>query len=62
MAVDLIFGIALLALGVYLLWQRHARVALARERGFGIKSPALHNLIAGACVVAGIWSIASAFA
>ena len=62
MAVDLIFGIALLALGVYLFAQRHARVALARERGFGIKSPVLHNLIAGACVVAGIWSIASAFA
>jgi hypothetical protein len=62
MAVDLIFGIAALALGAYLFAQRKARVATARERGHGIKSPAVHNAVAIALVVFGIWSIASAFA
>ena len=62
MAVDLIFGVALVALGVYLFAQRHARVAVARERGWGIKSPLLHNAVAIACVLVGIWSIATAFA
>ena len=62
MAVDLIFGVALVALGLYLLAQRHTRVAVARERGWGIKSPVLHNAVAIACVLVGIWSIATAFA
>ena len=62
MAVDLIFGIALLALGAYLLAQRRQRVAIARERGHGIKSPIVHNVLAVALIAFGIWSIATAFA
>jgi hypothetical protein len=62
MAVDLVFGVALVALGVYLFMQRHARTAIARERGFGIKNPRLHNAVAAALVLVGIWSIATAFA
>ena len=61
MAVDLIFGVALIGLGAYLLVQRRERVAVARERGWGIKSPFLHSAVAIACVLLGIWSIASAF-
>jgi hypothetical protein len=60
--VDLVFGIALLALGLYLFAQRHTRIAIARERGLGIKSPVVHNAIAAACVLFGILSIATAFA
>ena len=62
MAVDLIFGVALIALGAYLFAQRHTRVAIARERGHGIKSPLVHNAVAAALVVFGIYSIATAFA
>jgi hypothetical protein len=61
MAVDLIFGIALVALGVLLFVQRTKRVAIARERGHGIKSPFLHNAVAIALVAFGLWSIATAF-
>jgi hypothetical protein len=61
MVVDLLFGLAFLALGVYLFAQRHQRVAVARERGFGIKSMVLHNAVAIALVVVGLWSIATAF-
>jgi hypothetical protein len=61
MAVDLIFGIALVAVGTLLFAQRHRRVEIARERGRGIKSPLVHNTVALAMVVFGIWSIASAF-
>jgi hypothetical protein len=60
--VDLVFGIALLALGLYLLAQRHVRTAIARERGYGIKSPAVQTAIGAACVLFGIYSIATAFA
>jgi hypothetical protein len=60
MVVDLLFGIAFVALGVYLFAQRHRRVAIARERGHGIKSMTLHNTVAGALVVVGLWSIAAA--
>jgi hypothetical protein len=62
MALDLIFGVAFIALGAYLFAQRHQRVATARERGHGIKSPVLHNAVAIALVVFGIYSIATAFA
>ena len=62
MVVDLVFGIALVALGVYLFVQRDARIAIARERGLGIKSPVVHNAVAAACVLFGLLSIATAFA
>jgi hypothetical protein len=62
MAVDLIFGIALLAVGTLLFVQRNSRVALARERGHGIKSPLVHTAVALAMIVFGIWSIATALA
>ena len=61
MVVDLLFGIAFIALGVYLFAQRHKRVAIARDRGFGIKSQVLHTAVAVALVLVGVWSIATAF-
>jgi hypothetical protein len=61
MAVDLIFGVAFIALGAYLFAQRHKRIAIARERGHGIKSYAIHNTVAVALVLVGIYSIAVAF-
>jgi len=58
--VDFVFGIALLAVGSLLFAQRHARVAVARERGHGIKSPLVHAAVAVALIVFGIVSIATA--
>ena len=60
MVLDLILGVALIGVGALLLAQRHQRVAIARERGHGIKSQALHDLVAIAMIVVGLWSIASA--
>lgn len=62
MVVDLLFGIAAIALGLYLFLRRHALVAIAQERGRGIKSMSVHNTVAGVLVLVGIWSIAAAFA
>jgi hypothetical protein len=61
MVSDLAFGVAFIALGAYLFAQRHKRVAIARERGHGIQSPVLHNAVAAALVLVGIYSIATAF-
>jgi hypothetical protein len=60
MVLDLAFGVAFIALGAYLFAQRHKRVAIARERGHGIKSPAVHNAVAVALVLVGIYSIVAA--
>ena len=60
MVLDLILGVALIGVGALLLAQRQQRVAIARERGHGIKSQALHDLVAIAMIVVGLWSIASA--
>lgn len=60
MALDLILGVALIGVGALLFAQRHQRVAIARERGHGIKSQRLHNLVAIAMIVVGLWSIAAA--
>jgi hypothetical protein len=61
MVVELLFGIAMVAVGGLLFAQRHKRVAIARERGHGIKSQAIHNAVAIALIVLGLWSIATAF-
>ena len=60
MVLDLILGVALVGVGALLVAQRHQRVAIARERGHGIKSQLLHDLVAIAMIVVGLWSIAAA--
>jgi uncharacterized membrane protein YidH (DUF202 family) len=59
--VTIVFGLLAIALGVLLLVQRKERVAAARERGQGIKSPLVHNLVAVALVVFGLVYLATAF-
>ena len=59
--VDLLFGIAFIAVGGVLFAQRHRRVELARERGHGIKSQAVHNTLAIVMILVGLWSILTAF-
>ena len=58
---SLVFGCLAIALGVLLLVQRHERVATARERGHGIKSPLVHNLVAAALIIFGVVYVVTAF-
>jgi hypothetical protein len=60
-ALDVLFGLVFVGLGVYLFAQRHERVAVARERGTGITSMRWHTLLALLLVAVGVWGIATAF-
>jgi hypothetical protein len=62
MVVDVIFGIVAIAIGLYLLVRREALVAIAQERGRGIKSLTTHTIIGVVLVLVGIWSLFAAFA
>jgi hypothetical protein len=62
MVVDVIFGIVAIAIGLYLLVRREALVAIAQERGRGIKSLTTHTIIAVVLVLVGVWSLFAAFA
>jgi hypothetical protein len=61
MVVDVIFGIVAIVIGMYLLVRREALVAIAQERGRGIKSLTTHTIIAVVLVLVGIWSLLAAF-
>jgi hypothetical protein len=61
MVVDVIFGIVAIVIGLYLLVRREALVAIAQERGRGIKSLTTHTIIAVVLVLVGIWSLLAAF-
>jgi hypothetical protein len=61
MVVDVIFGIVAIVIGLYLLVRREALVAIAQERGRGIKSLTTHTIIAVVLVLVGIWSLLATF-
>jgi hypothetical protein len=61
MVLDVIFGIVAIAIGLYLLVRREPLVAIAQERGRGIKSLTTHTIIAVVLVLVGIWSLLAAF-
>ena len=62
MVLDVIFGVVAIAIGLYLLLRRTTLVAIAQERGRGIKSMTTHTIIAVVLVLVGIWSLLAALA